>query len=458
MANKRTKKITEELTSSGEGSGIEREIPTTSGEPVASPGLDPEKIDLHTRTMTIDQLLSRIRDNAVELIPDFQRRIGVWDDARQSRLIESLLLKIPMPPLYAAEDADENWVIVDGVHRLRAILRFVDAAIIGGTPLVLEGLEYLGADFVGKPFKAVSPRLQRRLKETELVIHVVRHGTPDREKFNIFSRIATAAAPPSAQEIRHALTDGPARGILTEWSQCKEFIRATGDSIRDERMAARELVLRFAAFRLWPPTEYAEENFDLFLCRAMEELNGLALEAEAEPEPDETATEPESGVLPEQEPEDIDDLPGEAGDGPATAALETVEPDKEEEPEELEEPEPPAESAADRLSRMEAEFKAAMDAAFAIFGENAFRKASEDGEMRHPVNRALFETVSVGLADLGEDERKQIVARKGALTESFTELLQNKAFDAAISQTAGDPDRVRKRFAEFAKLLKKALE
>lgn len=453
MAGEPTGRIFEEITSSGEGSGIEREIPAASGAPAA---LDAEKVDLHTRTMTIDQLLPRVRDNAVQLVPDLQRRVGVWDGVRQSRLIESLLLKIPIPALYAAEDARENWTIVDGVHRLAAILRFVDARIVGETPLVLEGLEYLDKDFGGKAFAALSPRLQRRLKETELVIHVVRHGTPDREKFNIFSRIGTAAAPLSAQEIRHALNAGPARGVLMDWAHCKEFRRATGDAIRDERMAACELVLRFIAFRLWPPAGYEEEDFNLFLGRAMVELNRLALEAEAAPEGEDVAdeSEPETAPAPIMQPAPEPDE-GDFDDAeiPDVAAG----PEETGEPREAEKPEEPAESASGVLSRLETEFREAMEMAFSIFAEDAFRKPSGDGGPRHPVNRALFETVSVGIAALGDDERKQLAIQKDALRKYFTELLQNRTFDAAISREAGDAAMVRKRFAETAKVFKKVL-
>jgi hypothetical protein len=118
--------VAEELTSSGTGSGVEAEIADSAsasidiGEP-----FDPEKIEVQTRQITIDLLLSRIRHKAIDLEPEFQRRRGIWTEDRQSRLIESILLKIPLPTLYAAEDEDENWAIVDGIQRLTTIARFV---------------------------------------------------------------------------------------------------------------------------------------------------------------------------------------------------------------------------------------------------------------------------------------------------------------------------------------------
>ena len=147
-------------------------------QPDVNEPFDPDKIEVQTRQMTVDLLLSRLRHHAIDLDPEFQRRRGIWTDQRQSRLIEFILLKIPLPTLYAAKDENEDWVIVDGIQRLTAIGRFVDHEAINDTRLELSGLEYLG-QFTGKRFEDLIPRLKRRRTETELVDHVIRHGTPD---------------------------------------------------------------------------------------------------------------------------------------------------------------------------------------------------------------------------------------------------------------------------------------
>ncbi|MBK0297008.1 DUF262 domain-containing protein, partial [Bacillus sp. S34] len=86
------------------------------------------------------------------LAPDFQRKSGIWTNQRQSRLIESLLLRIPLPTLYAAEDENEVWAVVDGVQRLTTITRFMAPESIGAEPLILTGLEYLRDQYEGKSF------------------------------------------------------------------------------------------------------------------------------------------------------------------------------------------------------------------------------------------------------------------------------------------------------------------
>jgi Protein of unknown function DUF262 len=261
----------EELNAAGESSGIELEI--SAGIDLIAQPFDPERIDVGTRSMTVDLLMSRIRSGAIDLAPDFQRRAGIWTNERQSRLIESLLLRIPLPTLYAAEDEIETWAIVDGIQRLTTIARFIDPDAIRETQLVLVGLEYLSKDFDGATFDDLPPRLKRRIRETELVVHVIRHGTPEEVKYNIFARINTGGMPLSSQELRHALVPGKARDILRSLAAMDEFKKATAYSIRDDRMADRELILRYIAFRAVSYQKYAQKDFDDFLRRAMREIN-----------------------------------------------------------------------------------------------------------------------------------------------------------------------------------------
>lgn len=100
-----------EYDSAGASTGVELEIIEAIDEP-----FDPEQIDVVTRTPTVDLILSRIRTEMIDLAPDFQRRADIWHEKHQSRLIESLLLRIPLPTLYASEDKGDVWAIVDGIH------------------------------------------------------------------------------------------------------------------------------------------------------------------------------------------------------------------------------------------------------------------------------------------------------------------------------------------------------
>ena len=119
-------------------------------------------------------------------------------------------------------------------------------------------------------------RLRIRLRETRLAVHIVRHGTPEAVKFNVFSRISAGGPSLSRQEIRHAAIPGPARNFLADLAEDPAFGDATDWSVSNERMADREMVLRFLAFRLTPPTEYGGRDFDQFLADAMHRVNRLS--------------------------------------------------------------------------------------------------------------------------------------------------------------------------------------
>ncbi|MBG0851463.1 DUF262 domain-containing protein [Streptomyces spinoverrucosus] len=263
-----------EVTADGRPTDVEREEGGDEAvEQITSP-FDPEHIDIDTRTTTVDLLLSRLRNEMIDLAPDFQRKAGIWTDGKQSRLIESLLLRIPIPSFYAAENKDGSWAVVDGIQRLTSIARFVEPQTVGADPLKLTGLEYL-RNFDGASFSDLSGKLQIRLRETEVVVHVIRRGTPEPVMFNVFARINTGGEPLTRQEIRHALIPGRARTLLAELAQTEEFRRATGHSVVGDRMADREMVLRFLAFRMTSPHAYRPGDFDAFLAEAMHQVNRL---------------------------------------------------------------------------------------------------------------------------------------------------------------------------------------
>ncbi|MFV2116926.1 DUF262 domain-containing protein [Streptomyces sp. Act-28] len=263
-----------EVTADGRPTDVEREEADDEViEDITSP-FDPEHIDIDTRTTTVDLLLSRLRNEMIDLAPDFQRKAGIWTDGKQSRLIESLLLRIPIPSFYAAEKKDGSWAIVDGIQRLTSIARFVEPRTVGADPLKLTGLEYL-RNFDEASFADLSGKLQIRLRETEVVVHVIRRGTPEPVMFNVFARINTGGEPLTRQEIRHALIPGRARTLLAELAETEEFRRATGYSVVGDRMADREMVLRFLAFRMTSPHAYKPGDFDAFLAEAMHQVNRL---------------------------------------------------------------------------------------------------------------------------------------------------------------------------------------
>ena len=232
---------------------------------------DPSKIRVQTIPVLVDQLMARIRYGEVDLAPDFQRESGIWNDEKKSRLIESLLLRIPIPVFYVAANEEESWAVVDGVQRLSTIRDYVN----GRFPL--KRLEYRD-EFDGRRYADLPRSMQRRIGETQFVVNVIQPGTPPEVMFNIFRRINTGGMPLNGQEIRHALNPGPVRKYLKDLAESNEFAEATDRSIRPKRMDDRACVLRFLAFHMEPWEQYEGGSLDGHLERAMKAINVMATE------------------------------------------------------------------------------------------------------------------------------------------------------------------------------------
>lgn len=227
---------------------------------------DPTRISISTKTPTVDLVTKRLKYDEIDLNPDFQRSAGIWDNTRQSRLIESLLLRVPLPVFYMAADRDNKWQVVDGLQRLYSIKSFVL-----DKRLKLRGMEYL-SQFEKNDYDDLPRDMRRRIDETQLAFHVIDAGTPPEVMFNVSKRVNTGGKPLTPQEIRHALNPGPARDLVNELAESAEFRLATDGSVSPRRMADRECALRFVAFYCQDPTSY-NGNLDSFLTNAMRSIN-----------------------------------------------------------------------------------------------------------------------------------------------------------------------------------------
>ena len=248
-------------------SGVEEE-PEDPEQPIERP-FDPSKIKVRTVQVLVDQLVLRIAHRELDLAPDFQRMRGIWDDQRKSRLIESLLLRIPIPVFYVAADDDDQWAVVDGLQRISTIHDYVTGTF------GLKRLEYRD-EFEGQRYNQLPRAMQRRISETQIIVNIIEPGTPPEVMFNIFRRINTGGMTLNGQEIRHALHPGPIRAYLRELAECREFQVATNQSIRPNRMADRECVLRFLAFHITPWERYTGDSLDRHLSDVMDGINKMA--------------------------------------------------------------------------------------------------------------------------------------------------------------------------------------
>lgn len=256
-----------------EDTGSEDEDAGGSGDVVGDESItkpfDPTLIRVEPKILTIDLLVSRMREDEIDLMPAFQRRSDIWKESAQSRLIESILIRIPLPAFYMDATNEDRWLVVDGLQRLSTLKRFMI-----DKDLKLTGLEFL-TQFNGKGYDDLPRTFQRRIVETQVTVFLIEKGTPPEVKFNIFKRINTGGLPLSPQEIRHALNQGPATDMLERLAASEAFKKATLGGVNPKRMDDRECVLRFLSFAVMPYTAYKAKELDIFLNEMMARINRM---------------------------------------------------------------------------------------------------------------------------------------------------------------------------------------
>lgn len=250
------------------GDGTEKETDDNSLGLMDKP-FDPTLIKIETKTPSLDTLIKRIDRGTIQMDTSgyFQRQDDLWDKTKQSRLIESILIRFPLPAFFFDASDDNNWLIVDGLQRLSSIRNFVV-----DKKQVLTNLEFL-THLNGKRWDELSDDLQRVIEEAQVVIYKIMPGTPADVKFNIFKRINTGGLVLESQEIRHALFQGKPSKFISELANSEEFKKATRHKINTNRMLDRDFANRFLAFYEFGVENYGSKEYgqdlDTFMSKAM---------------------------------------------------------------------------------------------------------------------------------------------------------------------------------------------
>jgi len=367
---------------------------------------DPSDIDVDAATVNLGYLLNLLELGQIDLSPDFQRAADLWSDKKKSRLIESILLGIPIPSFYLSENSQGKLDVIDGLQRLCALKDFVfgkDIETKTGIEkkyLELSDLEFLNEnsnkDYHGITYQNLSREEQLRISGYKITTNTIKKGTPPLVKYIIFQRVNTAGEPLTDQEMRHALNQGIPAIFIKKLAETKEFKDATQHKIQSKRMQDRDFVNRFLGF-------YLPGNINRMLneYKNIEDLNTFL-----------------------------------------NNALIKVGRHKE---------------LGFDLQKIEKDFAMSMNISLQIFGDDAFRKRYNKDDSRKPISKSVFDSLSVNIAWLTKQEQDDLVLRSETFKEALILLFNNQTFNRSISYATGQYWSVETRFRMMQDLIYKII-
>jgi hypothetical protein len=198
-------------------------------------------LDIKRYDRMIQDVISGINAGRIILNPDYQRNY-VWDNKKASKLVESLLLSIPIPIIYAAEEETGEWNVVDGLQRLYSLKRFYDDSFS------LTGLEVL-SELNGKKYSQLSEKIVKRIDRGDLSIVLLLSTTDPNIQYDIFIRLNSGAVHLNEQELRNCLYRGALNDyVKNQLVNNEEFIKIFNLNVLKKRMIDVEIILRYLAF------------------------------------------------------------------------------------------------------------------------------------------------------------------------------------------------------------------
>ena len=233
------------------------------------------KLVTQSYDLSVGTLIEQWNDHTL-ILPDIQREY-VWNNTKASRLIESLLLNVPIPVVYFSELGDQ-YEIIDGHQRVSSIVRYVN------NEFRLYGLKVLADEqHRGMRFHELPIADQRRIRTRVIRAIIITEESHPSMKFEVFERLNSGAISLNAQEVRNSTHRGPFIAMVKELVHDKTFRRCVGTTQPRKRMVDNELVVRFFAFsdRLSsyrPPLQRFLNDY----CASQNQKSAQALEADAD--------------------------------------------------------------------------------------------------------------------------------------------------------------------------------
>ncbi|EGR1057234.1 DUF262 domain-containing protein, partial [Vibrio cholerae] len=374
------------------------------------------KTKIRQLTPVVSLIFDRLSFGEIELQPDFQRKDRVWPKDRKSKLIESILMGLPLPVFYFAERPNGDWIIVDGLQRITTIYDFMRGEFS------LNGLEVLN-ELNEKSFSGLERAEQRKIREYPLTAHLIDMATDkDNIIVELFHRINTYGVKLSEQEIRSALNQGTSVKFLRYLASTPEFKSATHGKIKSDRQKDMELCLSALSFMLNGYKNF-DNQYNKYLSDAMEGMNAHSIKLDDENLLDEGM----SKLVAEYSPV---------------------------------------------YSLIAGKFKNGLKIAGDVFGDYAFKKVP-DSAKKVPISKPLFELIVTYFSELSEEQAQQVLSRSDELIDMLYEAIdkdsgdyadwespkyekEGRGFQYSISQSTGKTVTVRYRFESFREILKQS--
>ena len=232
-------------------------------------------IKIEQAQYSIFELKRRYDKKRICIDPDFQRN-SVWSIKQKSELIESVIMGIPLPLIYLAENEDGMLVVVDGRQRLTTFFEFLDNKFKLKDLKILPQINGMNLNELDE--SKMYSRYVTMIEDTQLVVQIIKYPTSDRVRFDIFDRVNRGGTPLNKQEMRNALYQGNATRLLNKLAVMDSFQKATGNAISPKHMKDKYIILRALSFYLLLHGELKDRNQRILTYRSdMEELLGIGM-------------------------------------------------------------------------------------------------------------------------------------------------------------------------------------
>ena len=245
-----------------------------------------EQVRTKSLDLSFNEIVDMYRDGEFEISPAYQRLFR-WSEEKQSQFIESLILEMPIPPIYVIEKDEGQYELIDGLQRISTYLHFrgelANPNNHSTDEMEEENVRFLtltGCDIVkelnGLTYEKLPKTLQIRLKRSFVRVEVIRKGSDPRLRYYMFKRLNTGGELLSEQEIRNCtirLLDDTFNDFIIRLSSNKHF-QNTISHLNEEKIEKKEdqeYVLKYFAYKL--DRENYKKNISSFLTTFMEKVS-----------------------------------------------------------------------------------------------------------------------------------------------------------------------------------------